>query len=45
MVGERLSSQIGQPVVYENRSGASGSIAAEYIARAARRIVAIDHGL
>jgi tripartite-type tricarboxylate transporter receptor subunit TctC len=35
MVGERLSSQIGQPVVYENRSGASGSIAAEYVARAA----------
>jgi len=35
MVGDRLSSQIGQPVVYENRSGASGSIAAEYVARAA----------
>jgi len=35
MVGDRLSAQIGQPVVYENRSGASGSIAAEYVARAA----------
>jgi tripartite-type tricarboxylate transporter receptor subunit TctC len=35
MVGDRLSAQIGQPVVYENRSGASGAIAAEYVARAA----------
>ena len=35
MVGDKLSAQIGQPVVYENRSGASGSIAAEYVARAA----------
>ena len=35
MVGDRLSAQIGQPVVYENRTGASGSIAAEYVARAA----------
>ena len=35
MVGDKLSAQIGQPVVYENRTGASGSIAAEYVARAA----------
>ena len=35
MVGDRLSAQIGQPEVYENRTGASGSIAAEYVARAA----------
>jgi tripartite-type tricarboxylate transporter receptor subunit TctC len=34
MVGDKLSAQIGQPVVYENRTGASGSIAAEYVARA-----------
>jgi tripartite-type tricarboxylate transporter receptor subunit TctC len=35
MVGDKLSAQVGQPVVYENRTGASGSIAAEYVARAA----------
>lgn len=35
MVGDKLSAQTGQPVVYENRTGASGSIAAEYVARAA----------
>ncbi len=34
MVGEKLSASIGQPVIYENRTGASGSIAAEYVARA-----------
>ena len=34
MVGDKLSASIGQPVVYENRTGASGSIAAEYVARA-----------
>src|SRR3954462_7059313 len=35
MVGDKLSAQLGQPVVYENRTGASGSIAAEYVVRAA----------
>jgi tripartite-type tricarboxylate transporter receptor subunit TctC len=35
MVGDKLSAQIGQPVVYENRTGANGRIAAEYVARAA----------
>src|SRR3954452_23763089 len=35
MVGDKLSASIGQPVVYENRTGASGSIAAEYVSRAA----------
>ena len=35
MVGDKLGTQIGQPIVYENRTGASGSIAAEYVARAA----------
>src|SRR5436305_6369267 len=35
MVGDKLSATIGQPVVYENRTGASGAIAAEYVTRAA----------
>ena len=35
LVGDKVSTAIGQPVVYENRTGASGSIAAEYVARAA----------
>jgi tripartite-type tricarboxylate transporter receptor subunit TctC len=35
MVGDKLSAQVGQPIVYENRTGASGSIAAEYVARSA----------
>ena len=35
MIGDKLGTQIGQPIVYENRTGASGSIAAEYVARAA----------
>ncbi|MCX7314415.1 MAG: tripartite tricarboxylate transporter substrate binding protein [Alphaproteobacteria bacterium] len=35
LAGDKLSAAIGQPVVYENRTGASGSIAAEYVARAA----------
>jgi tripartite-type tricarboxylate transporter receptor subunit TctC len=35
MLGDKLSPAVGQPVVYENRTGASGSIAAEYVARAA----------
>jgi tripartite-type tricarboxylate transporter receptor subunit TctC len=34
LVGDKVSASIGQPVVYENRTGASGSIAAEYVARA-----------
>lgn len=35
LVGDKVSASIGQPVVYENRTGASGSIAAEYVSRAA----------
>ncbi|MDO9218402.1 MAG: tripartite tricarboxylate transporter substrate binding protein [Lacisediminimonas sp.] len=35
IVGLHLSKSIGQPVVVENRAGASGIIAAEYVARAA----------
>ena len=35
MVGDKLCAQIGQPVIYENRTGASGSIAADHVARAA----------
>ena len=35
MVGERLLAKWGQPVVVENRSGASGHIATEIVAKAA----------
>jgi tripartite-type tricarboxylate transporter receptor subunit TctC len=35
MVGDRLSAAVAQPVVYENRTGANGRIAAEYVARSA----------
>jgi tripartite-type tricarboxylate transporter receptor subunit TctC len=34
IVGERMSSALGQPVVVENRGGAGGSIGAEAVARA-----------
>jgi tripartite-type tricarboxylate transporter receptor subunit TctC len=34
IIGERLSARWGQPVVVENRAGASGSIGAEAVARA-----------
>src|SRR5260370_12665381 len=35
LVGDRLSSVVGQPVVIENRPGASGNIGAEAVARSA----------
>src|SRR5207237_5729058 len=35
MIGERLSGAVGQPVVIENRPGASGNIGAEAVARSA----------
>ncbi|HTT47056.1 MAG TPA: tripartite tricarboxylate transporter substrate binding protein [Pseudolabrys sp.] len=34
IVGERISSAVGQPVVVDNRGGAGGSIGAEVVARA-----------
>jgi len=35
LVGERLSSKYGQPVIVENRTGAGGSIGTDYVAKAA----------
>lgn len=35
VIGEKLSGQIGQPVVIENRAGAAGNIAADVVAKAA----------
>lgn len=34
LVGERLSQQLGQPVVIENRPGVNGSLASDLVARA-----------
>src|SRR5262249_13054955 len=35
LVGDKVSAAVGQPMVYETRTGASGSIAADYVARSA----------
>jgi tripartite-type tricarboxylate transporter receptor subunit TctC len=35
LVGDRLRARWGQPVLVENRAGASGRIGAEFVARAA----------
>src|SRR5687768_13069621 len=34
LIGQRLSAQLGQPVVIENYAGASGNLAAEFVVRA-----------
>lgn len=34
MIGQKLSEALGQPVVVENRTGASGNLGAAYVARA-----------
>ena len=34
LVGEKLEAQFGQPIVVENKSGASGNIAADFVVRA-----------
>jgi tripartite-type tricarboxylate transporter receptor subunit TctC len=34
LVGQRLSDRLGQPVIIENKPGASGVIAAQYVAKA-----------
>lgn len=35
LIGQKVSETLGQPVIVENRSGASGAIAAEFVARSA----------
>jgi tripartite-type tricarboxylate transporter receptor subunit TctC len=35
LIGERLSAQMRQPVLVENRAGAGGNLGAEYVARSA----------
>lgn len=35
LLGQHVSEQLGQPVVVENKTGASGNIGAEYVARSA----------
>lgn len=35
IIAQQLSGRLGQPVIVENRTGAGGAIAAEYVARAA----------
>lgn len=35
MVGQKLSEQVGQPVIIENKAGANGIIATDYVAKSA----------
>ena len=36
VISQRMAEGLGQPVIVENRAGASGSISAEYVAKASR---------
>jgi len=43
LLGQELGSRVGQTVVVENRPGASGNIAAEFVAKFARRRIHAAH--
>jgi len=45
LIGKKMSESMGQPVIVENRAGASGMIAGEYVAKASPdgHTIMIDH--